>query len=127
MENEQFSSCNDAKIKLGAMISKCRGKRSLRSFATAIGLPASNVTYIEKGVNAPSPKIYVKIVKELCPDANDRKMMDDLYILIRQTPPPQVCDIILNNEGLCDTIKELEGKQLTKENIKSIQKLFSTF
>ena len=127
MAKKDFSSHNEAKIELGKIIAKYRAGRSLRSLAVAIGIPASNVTYIERGINAPSADVYIKLIRELQPSEKDREIMDGLYSEIRHLPAPQVCNIILENDGLGDAIKKLEGKKLTRENLKAIQQLFLTF
>ena len=56
-----------------------RGYVSLRKLEDAVGIPASNVKYIEDGVNAPSPEAYAAIVKELNPTDTERKELDRLY------------------------------------------------
>ena len=69
------------KQELGSLIKECRGKRSLRSVANAVGLPPSNLKYIEDGVNAPSPEVYAKLIDELRPSESIRKKMDRLYMM----------------------------------------------
>lgn len=54
-----------AKSKLGTEIAKSRGKLSQRKLAQAVGLPPSNMKYIEDGVNAPSHDVYAKVIEEL--------------------------------------------------------------
>ena len=45
------------RIKLGKYLRKCRGEKSLRSIALAVGLSPSNLMYIEEGITAPRPEI----------------------------------------------------------------------
>ena len=61
------------RIKLGKLIKKCRGERSLRNVAAAVDLFPSNLKYIEDGVNAPSPEIYIKLMHELEPKGTVKK------------------------------------------------------
>lgn len=55
------------------MLALSRGKRSLREIARAIEIPASNPSYIEKDINAPSPKVYKKTILELAPSTKNRQ------------------------------------------------------
>ena len=65
MAKKNFSSQCNEKDALGKLISKSRVKKgfSLRKFAENIGLSPSNMTYIEKGVNAPTAEVYERILK----------------------------------------------------------------
>ena len=55
-------SIESSKKELGRLIADCRGTMSQRNLASLVGLPPSNMKYIEDGVNAPSPEIYAKII-----------------------------------------------------------------
>lgn len=104
-----------------------RGYVSLRKLEVAVGIPASNIKYIEDGVNAPSPEAYEAIVKELNPTDTERKELDRLYSLIRGTPPPDVCKIICANAELNDSLRVLEDQTLTKEQIAEVTALLTSF
>ena len=104
-----------------------RGYVSLRKMEDAVGIPASNIKYIEDGVNAPSPEAYEAIVKELTPTDVERKELDRLYSLIRGTPPPDVCKIICANAELNNSLRVLEDQILTKEQIAEVTALLATF
>lgn len=104
-----------------------RGYISLRKLEVAVGIPASNIKYIEDGVNAPSPEAYEAIVKELNPTDTERKELDRLYSLIRGTPPPDVCKIICANAELNNSLRVLEDQILTKEQIAEVTALLATF
>ena len=69
MAKKNFNSQSKEKDALGKLISKSRVKKgfSLRKFAENIGLPPSNMTYIEKGINAPMAEVFERILKELKP------------------------------------------------------------
>lgn len=54
MANSIIRDIEKAKTKLGLEITKSRGELSQRKLAQAVGLPPSNMKYIEDGVNAPS-------------------------------------------------------------------------
>jgi hypothetical protein len=54
LANSIIKDIEKAKSKLGIEIAKSRGKLSQRKLAQAVGLPPSNMKYIEDGVNAPS-------------------------------------------------------------------------
>lgn len=115
------------KIKLGVEIAKNRGKLSQRKLAQAVGLPPSNMKYIEDGVNAPSHDVYSKIIEELKPPPKQRAVMDKLYATIRKTPPPDVCETINSNLELFDVFRLINSKKLTKEQITRAKELFQTF
>ena len=104
-----------------------RGYVSLRKLEDAVRIPASNIKYIEDGVNAPSPEVYEAIVRELNPTEAERKELDRLYSLIRGTPPPDVCKIICANAELNDALRVLEDQTLTKEQIAEVTALLTSF
>lgn len=57
------------KIKeLGQIIRDCRGTLSQSQLAKRVGLPRSNMKYIEDGVNAPTAEVYDRLIKELKPN-----------------------------------------------------------
>ncbi|MFV0518247.1 MAG: hypothetical protein ACK5MV_12700 [Aminipila sp.] len=117
-----------AKKQLGKEIVKCRGEtRSQRNLASAVGLPPSNMKYIEDGVNAPTGDVYAKIIQELKPQLKQQKKMDQLYIIIRNVPPPDVCEIINCNQDLFNIIRILGVKQLSKDQLETTRKLFESF
>ncbi len=127
MARKDFASEWKNKQALGRMIIQCRCGMSQRQLAKAIGIPPSNLTYIENGVNVPSPDVYAKIIKVLNPAIEEHREMDKLYSAIRNVPPPDVCEVILNHDGLGNTLKLLTGKTLTKQDIKRIETLFCSF
>lgn len=116
-----------AKRKLGKEIVECRKELSQRKLAAAVGLPPSNMKYIEDGVNAPSSEVYKKIIEVLHPDKSRRKKMDKLYMTIRKTPPPDVCEIMIENEEINDAVRLIEGQVLTDAQIHTVKSLFTTF
>ena len=103
-----------------------RGYVSLRKLEVAVGIPASNIKYIEDGVNAPSPEAYEAIVKELNPTDTELKELDRLYSLIRGSPPPDVSKIICANAELNNSLRVLEDQILTKEQIAEVTALLTT-
>ncbi len=129
MAKKNFGVECDAKQSLGNMISRLRQSKnmSLRQFAKAINIPPSNVTYIEKGVNAPSPEIYAKIIGALSPNVQERQEMDMYYCKIRKIPPPDVCEILLKTPELREKLRLLGDINLSSNQLESIGTLFSTF
>ena len=115
------------KIKLGKLIKDCRGERSLRCVAAAIGLSPSNLKYIEDGVNAPSPEIYIKLMHELEPKGKIKKDIEHSYMLIRQAPPPDIYEIIKTNERLNESLRIIEGHTLTQQQLKELDALLNSF
>lgn len=129
---EESAFLKNQKLLLGQAIKAIRtnderGYVSLRKMEDAVGIPASNIKYIEDGVNAPSPEAYEAIVKELNPTDTERKELDRLYSLIRGTPPPDVCKIICANAELNNSLRVLEDQILTKEQIAEVTALLTTF
>lgn len=120
-----------AKLKLGKFIAKKRENLneplSQSKLANAVGLPRSNMKYIEDGFNAPSPHIYMKLIETLKPTLSERKKMDGYYTTIRKSPPPDICEIINSNQELFDVIRLIKTNELTKEQIEQTQELFKTF
>lgn len=129
MAKKNFDKQIKEKISLGELISKLRQEKkvSLRRFAETIGLPPSNLSYIEKGINVPSAEIYQRIVDKLEPSEQEHKKLDELYIIIRNVPPPDVCGVLAQNIELGEKIKLLSNIQLTSTQLESIEKLFLKF
>ena len=115
------------RIKLGKYLRKCRGEKSLRSIALAVGLSPSNLMYIEEGITAPRPEIYIELIKKLEPEGKIKKDIERTYMLIREAPPPDVYEIIKKNEGLNDSLRIIEGHTLTAEHLKELNTLLNSF
>jgi hypothetical protein len=129
---EESAFLKENKLLLGQAIKAIRtdderGYVSLRKMEDAVGIPASNIKYIEDGVNAPSPEVYEAIVRELNPTDVEQKELDRLYSLIRGTPPPDVCKIICANQGLNNSLRVLSNQTLSKEQIAEVTALFTSF
>ena len=105
---------------LGELIAECRGTRSLRKIAGPSGIPASQLQYIEKGTMAPTADVYPKLLNALNPSEKQRTKMDHLYMAIRKTPPPDICDLIINNQTLIPVLRSMEGTVLTSEKMKAL-------
>lgn len=121
-----------AKIELGKLIKALHDPTdgtilSMRKVANAVGLPPSNLKYIEDGVNAPSPEIYQALVDFLKPEKSHLKEMDKQYSIIRGTPPPDVCKILCANEGLNDALRIINSQQLSTNQLNEITALLNSF
>jgi transcriptional regulator with XRE-family HTH domain len=129
MAKKNFEVQCDDKQSLGKLISCLRKAQnmSLRKFAKLIEIPPSNVTYIEKGVNAPSPEIYARIINILSPQVQEHQDMDMYYCKIRNVPPPDVCEILLKTPELREKLRLLDDVQLSSNQLESIGTLFLTF
>ena len=112
---------------LGLLIRDRRGTLSQSQLAKRVGLPRSNMKYIEDGVNAPTAEVYDKLIKEIKPDLQTRRRMDHLYMAIRKVPPPDICRTITQNKDLVDAMRKLEGCNLTSDQIKIVTDLFASF
>lgn len=121
------TSIDQLKKQLGKMIRDCRDTRSMRNVAGIIGLPPSNLKYIEDGVNAPSAEVYEKLINALNPAPSVRNEMDILYMTIRNTPPPDVCSIVIDNQELNNSLRILKDCSLTPQQLKQVNELFQSF
>lgn len=129
MAKKNFIIQSEAKNALGKLISKLRSEKklSLRKLALAVGLSPSNMTYIEKGTNAPTAEVYDKILKELKPKNEEKMEMDKLFCKVRKIPTPEVCQVILNNYELGERIKTIGNTVLTSEQLNLVEELFNSF
>ena len=107
---------------LGKLITEIRGERSLRKVAEPSGIPASQLQYIERGSMAPTAEVYPKLLDTLHPDKNQRAKMDQLYMTIRKTPPPDVCELLINNPNLIAVLRTMKGAQLSKNEMDTLLK-----
>ena len=105
---------------MGELIAEIRGQRSLRKIAEPSGIPASQLQYIERGNMTPTADVYPKLLDSLQPDKKQRAKMDQLYMTIRKTPPPDVCELITNNPDLVQLLRVLGDSKLTKKKINAL-------
>lgn len=116
-----------AMIKLGALVCECRGSNSLRAIAKPSGIPASQLQYIERGTMAPTADVYPKLINALHPDKLQRTQMDELYMAIRKTPPPNICNTIMNSRGLVEALAAFEGNALSDIQVQKLKVLLTSF
>lgn len=118
ISNREIDNKKELKKELGQLIKfnrKAKGE-SQRGLAKAIDLPNSNLKYIEDGINAPSPEVYKNIILLLKPNDEDRGRMDYFYSQIRGTPPPDICEFIIENDEVFESIRKNKCK-LTRTHI----------
>lgn len=120
-----------AKKQLGKKIKQLRESKkdsiSQRKLASLVGLPPSNMKYIEDGVNAPTAEVYNAIIQNLKPGDKLQADMDRLYTIIRGTPPPDVCDIVLKNNGMNDVLRIVKDQELSAQQLASLKALLTSF
>lgn len=116
------------KVELGKLIKSNREAKdySQHGFAKVIDLPNSNLKYIEDGINAPSPEVYKNIILQLNPNDKDRDKMDYLYSQIRRTPPPDICEFMIENDEVFNAIRKNKYK-LTRIQTGQLNKLLESF
>ena len=116
------------KVELGKLIKSNREAKdySQRGLAKVIDLPNSNLKYIEDGINAPSPEVYKNIILQLSPNDKDREKMDYLYSQIRGTPPPDICEFMIENNEVFNAIRKNKYK-LTRTQTGQLSKLLESF
>lgn len=119
MAKKNFNAQQD-KIALGKTITKLRSDKniSLRQMAQGINIPPSNLTYIEDGRNVPTADVFQYLLNFLKPTNKVQKQMDDLYTKISHAPPPDVCNILIENKGLGEKIKLLQNVSLSSEQLR---------
>ena len=105
---------------MGELIAEVRGKRSLRKVAEPSGIPASQLQYIERGTMAPTADVYPKLLDTLQPDEKQKAELDRLYMTIRKTPPPDVCELVTNNPDLIQLLRAIGDAKLTKNEINAL-------
>lgn len=118
ISNQEIDNKKELKEELGQLIKfnrKAKGE-SQRGLAKAIDLLNSNLKYIEDGINAPSPEVYKNIILLLKPNDKDRGRMDYLYSQIRGTPLPDICEFIIENDEVFESIRKNKCK-LTRTHI----------
>ena len=106
--------------KLGELIAECRGERSLRQIAFPIGIAASQLQSIERGILAPTADVYSKLLATLQPDEKQKPELDRLYMTIRKTPPPDVCELLISNPNLITILRSMEDAKLNKKEMNSV-------
>ena len=106
--------------KLGELITECRGDRSLRKIAEPSGIAASQLQSIERGILAPTADVYPKLLDTLQPDEKQKAELDRLYMTIRRTPPPDVCELVTNNPDLIQLLRAIGDAQFTKNEINAL-------
>lgn len=106
--------------KLGELIVECRGERSLRQIAFPSGISASQLQSIERGILAPTADVYPKLLATLQPDEKQKAELDRLYMTIRKTPPPDVCELLISNPNLITILRSMEGAKLNKKEMNSV-------
>ena len=113
--------------KLGQILFECRKEKSLRKVAEPCGISAPQLLSIEKGTLCPTAEVYAKLVEALEPNQKQQISMDRLFMVIRGTPPPDVCRIMINNESLNNVLRQIGDAVLTIEQIDEINNLINTF
>ena len=117
-----------AKKKLGRLITKCRGDdMSQRQLAAAVGLSPSNMKYIEDGINCPTADVYSRLISALKPPVKVRNDMDQAYMIIRNTPPPDVCNRVKEDPCLMSVIRSMDDVPLTENQAQQIITLLKSF
>lgn len=117
-----------AKKKLGALIAKCRGSDiSQRKLAAAVGLSPSNMKYIEDGINSPTADVYSRIIDALTPSKKKRTELDQAYMIIRNIPPPDVCERVKKDPNLMNVIRAMDDALLTESQAQQIIELLGSF
>ncbi len=126
MNKKVDESIESFKKELGRLIADYRGTMSQRKLASLVGLPPSNMKYIEDGVNAPSPEIYARIINALNPNEDLRKTMDHFYTAIRKIPPPDICALFIQHEEMIEVMRIICGQSLSESKIEQIRKVFNS-
>ena len=129
---EEMAAIKELKVSLGQALKAIRtdderGYIPMRRLADAIHIPASNLKYIEDGVNAPSPDVYIALLENLPVTDAEQQELDLMYSAIRGTPPPDVCRIICTNHELNDALRLIGDDVLSGEQIAEITALIASY
>lgn len=106
--------------KLGELIMACRGERSLRQIAFPSGISASQLQSIERGILAPTADVYPNLLNTLEPSEKQNSELDRLYMTIRRTPPPDVCEQLISNPNLITVLRTMDGAKLSKKEMNAV-------
>ena len=68
----------------------------------------------------PTAEVYPKLLDTLQPNEKQRADMDQLYMTIRKTPPPDVCELVTNNPDLIQLLRAIGDAKLTKNEINAL-------
>ena len=68
----------------------------------------------------PTADVYPKLLDSLQPDKKQRAKMDQLYMTIRKTPPPDVCELLINNPNLITALRSMGDAKLSKKEMNSL-------
>ena len=74
---------------------------------------------------APTAEVYPKLLDTLHPDKKQRSRMDQLYMTIRKTPPPDVCELLISNPNLITVLRAMEDAKLSKKEMASVLALIA--
>ena len=69
---------------------------------------------------APTAEVYGKLLNTLQPKKEQQTEMDRLYMTIRKTPPPDVCELLINNPNLIAVLRSMEDAKLSKREMNSL-------
>lgn len=117
-----------AKKKLGTLIAKCRGESmSQRQLAAAVRIPPSNMKYIEDGINCPTADVYSRLISALNPSKKKRSELDQAYMIIRNIPPPDVCERVIKDPNLMNIIRAMDDALLTEAQAQQLMALLGSF
>ena len=100
---------------------------SQRQLAAAVGLSPSNMKYIEDGINCPTADVYSRIISVLNPLKKKHDELDQAYMIIRNTPPPDVCNRVKNDPHLMNVIRAMDDALLTESQAQQIMALLGSF
>ncbi len=119
------SATQKAVNKLGKLLKECRGEQSLRKIAGQVGIAASQLQSLEDAKLTPTAEVYAKLVEVLAPDDKTKREMDHLFMTIRKTPPPDVCELIIDNPNLIPLLRSMDGMKLGKREINTIMSMIA--
>lgn len=114
------------KRKLGNLLRQAREKNrpndSMRKIAEELHVSNVTLSYFENGVIIPNPDTYSDIINVLRISGTMRDKIDACYMKLKKTPPPDVCDIVINNK-LNNTLRKIGNSKLSNAQIKQIEEL----
>lgn len=73
---------------------------------------------------SPTAEVYARLLDVLKPDKRPYAEMDRLFMTIRKTPPPDVCEFIIKNQELIPLLRAMANGQPTQ---KQVDELLASF
>jgi hypothetical protein len=100
MKSAEDSKKKDRMIRLGGMLNKCRGKRSLRDIAKQCDISHTQLYNYEQGCAVPPPEVYSKLLEVLPTNDDDAAYLAYNYMAASKMLPMEMYKLLLGKREL---------------------------